>query len=286
MRKLRALIGLLRSAWTEYERDGARYLAGAMVYYALVSLVPLLLLLLSVLGLLLRFSPTAAAAEQQVLSRIEASFGAELPSTIERLLSALQQESIVSTFISMVGLVLTASVLVRHLRRGFRVIWGCPPRARGRVGAVVWATLVERMVSAAMVLGGSAVLIAAVALITASQWVDRTVGDRPLVGPTAQWALPLLTSLVLTAITFAALFRFLPPVPVRWRDLWPAVLLCTLGWTIAAELLALYGKYLGGSPTASGALSGVLALVLWMNVLSQLLFFGAELCKVSAARAV
>ena len=41
--------GLLRTAWQEYERDHARYFAGAMVYYALVSLLPLLLLLLAAL---------------------------------------------------------------------------------------------------------------------------------------------------------------------------------------------------------------------------------------------
>jgi membrane protein len=49
-------------AWIEYERDRARYLAVAMVYYALVSLVPLLLLMLAGLGLLLRFSTIAADA--------------------------------------------------------------------------------------------------------------------------------------------------------------------------------------------------------------------------------
>ncbi|MFS8607762.1 MAG: hypothetical protein LOD94_07190, partial [Gammaproteobacteria bacterium] len=46
------LVRALRLAWVEYERDRARYFAAAMAYYAFVSLVPLLLLLLSVLGLM------------------------------------------------------------------------------------------------------------------------------------------------------------------------------------------------------------------------------------------
>ena len=53
-------MNVLRLAWIEYERDRARYLAVAMIYYALISLVPLLLLLLAALGLALRFSPIAA----------------------------------------------------------------------------------------------------------------------------------------------------------------------------------------------------------------------------------
>jgi hypothetical protein len=63
-----AFAHLLRAAWVEYERDHARYLAVAMVYYAIVSLVPLVLLLLAALGLLLRFSATAAEARWQTLA--------------------------------------------------------------------------------------------------------------------------------------------------------------------------------------------------------------------------
>jgi uncharacterized BrkB/YihY/UPF0761 family membrane protein len=49
----------------------------------------------------------------------------------------------------------------------------------------------------------------------------------------------------------------------------------------ASELLALYGVFFG-SRSASGAVGGVLAIMLWMNIVSQVLFFGAELCKVVA----
>ncbi len=74
----RALMRLLRAAWSEYERDFAKYFAGAMVYYALVSIVPLLLLVLATLGLLLRFSDAASRAEQQVLQTVQNSLGPEM----------------------------------------------------------------------------------------------------------------------------------------------------------------------------------------------------------------
>ena len=56
------LVYLLRTAWLEYKNDRASYFATAMIYYALVSLVPILLLLMAALGLLLRFSPVALDA--------------------------------------------------------------------------------------------------------------------------------------------------------------------------------------------------------------------------------
>jgi len=74
----RRFVDLLRVAGIAYERDRARYLAVAMIYYAIVSLIPLLLLLLATLGLLLRFSTIAADARQQMLLGVEASHGRDL----------------------------------------------------------------------------------------------------------------------------------------------------------------------------------------------------------------
>src|SRR5215470_12280124 len=150
-----SLPALLRAAWLEYERDRAGYLAVAMVYYAIVSLIPLLLLLLAALGLLLRFSPAAAEAERQMLLRIEAGFGPDVSVTITRLLGSLEQESIIATVISLGGLLMTASVLFGHLRLSFRAIWKYePPLVSGPMRVVVRVTIVERVIAFTMVLGG------------------------------------------------------------------------------------------------------------------------------------
>lgn len=273
------------AAWREYERDRARYLAVAMVYYALVSLVPLLLLLLSTLGLLLRFSTSAASAEQRLLAGIEAGFGTQVRAAVDRALVALQAESIVATVISLLGILLAASVLFRHLRLCFRAVWKHdPPLVSGSFRVVVRAIILERAVAFAIVLCGGVLLLAALVLIAATQGLDRFFGTLPLIGRTSGWLLPTASAFALAAMTFAVLLKFLPPVAIRWRDTWPAALLCGGIWIVTSELLTSYGAYLGGSPSASGAFGALLALMLWMNVVSQSLFFGAELSKCMAAR--
>ncbi len=274
---------MLRAAWVEYERDRGRYLAAAMAYYAFVSLVPLLLLLLSVIGLLLRFSEGAAEVERRLLEQIALRFGSEIHGTIESLLDTLQKESLGATVLAVAGLLLTASVLFRHLRMSFRAIWKRdPPLIAGRVGSVVRETILERALSFVMVLGGGALLLAALTLIAVSQWIVRAVGGLPLLGSAVEQVLPPAGSVLLAAITFAILYKVLPPVRLGWNDIWLAVLVSTIAWVVAAEILALYGLYLGSAPSASGAFGGLLVLMLWMNVVFQMLFFGAELCKVVA----
>ena len=278
-----ALRNLLREAWLEYERDYARYFAVAMVYYALVSLVPLLLLVLAVFGWFLRLSPMAADAEQQVLAAVETGFGAELRSALEQLLEWLRTQSMLSTVLSVIGLALTASVLVRQLRMSLRAIWRqAPPLLSGSMQTGVWQTLFYRAIAVVMILSGGLLLFAALAIIVSVHWVGGLLREVPLLGPGVDRLIAVGVPLVLVFVIFAILFKFLPPAQLRLRHVWLAALLCSLGWFIGVEILALYGMYLSGNVSAYGALGAALVVMLWMKLVSQLFFFGAEFCKVAS----
>ena len=145
-------------------------------------------------------------------------------------------------------------------------------------------TILEQVIAFLMVLGGGALLLTALVLIAATQWLDRLLGSLPFYTPGSGWVLTAVSSLVLATLTFAAMFRFLPPVPIRLRDVALAALLCAVGWVAASELLAVYGVMFGDNLNAYGALGGLLVTMVWMNIVSQMLFFGAELCKIVATR--
>jgi membrane protein len=276
---------LLRAAWVEYERDRARYLAAAMVFYAMMSLVPLLLLLLAGLGLLLRFSAAAGDLQGRLLHAVGEGFGPELAASVNQLLDTLRQQSIVATVLGLAVLAYTASKLFRHLRMSFRAVWKHEaPLVSGPLGAALRATLAEYAIAFGMVLGGGGLLLAALVLLAVAQWADRLLGDLPLPGEVGRWLVMTGASLLIAAATFAALLKILPPVAVRWRDLWLPALLCALAWVIAGELLALYTDILGDSRSAYGALGGLLAVMLLMNAVSKALFLAAELCKILAGR--
>jgi uncharacterized BrkB/YihY/UPF0761 family membrane protein len=49
---------------------------------------------------------------------------------------------------------------------------------------------------------------------------------------------------------------------------------------LGAEVLTLYGAVFAPTGSAYGALGAVLVVMLWINIVSQMLFFGAELSKV------
>jgi membrane protein len=281
-----AFARLMHEAWLEYQRDQAGYFAVAMIYFALVSLVPLVLLLFASVGLILRFSPAAADASHQLLLGVETTLGSEVTAAIEHLLGTLQQDSIVASAISTVGAFATAAGLFRHLRSGFRAIWKHdPPLVSGSLSVIIRATAREHAIAFAIVLGGGGLLLVALAIIAATQMLNAVVGSVSLIGQAAGWLLTGMSSVVLAAIVFAPLFKILPPVSVRWRDVFLAAIVCAVGWVVAAELLMLYGLFVGDHAGPYAAIGGALALLLWMKMLSQLLFFGAEVCKVVSLRA-
>jgi len=270
----RRLIALLRAAWREYESDYARYFAVAMVYDALISLVPLLLLVLGTLGMLLRVSATVLAAKQRVLDTIQTSFGAELRTTIEGLLRGLERQSVVATIISLIALVLSASLIIKHLRISFRAIWKhAPPLAATSLLAGIRETIVERVIAFGMMMTGALLVVVAVGLIGVVRWLSRVFG--------ADWLLAIPNSLVIVPLTFALLLRYLPPVRLSWRHVWFATMLCSSVCLVGVEVMALYGSYFGQNFSTYGAIGGVLVIMLWLQLVSQVLFFGAELCKVT-----
>lgn len=275
----------MRAAWQEYQRDHAKYLASAMVYHALISLLPLLLLVLAVLGLFLRYSTLAEGVELSVLQAVETSVGSYLATTIERLFAQLERESILATVVSLAGLMLTASALFRHLRLSFRAIWKqAPPLVSGPIRLVIGRTALEYVVSYLMVLAGGMLLIVMLVLLSVTQWLGDVLIRVPLFSRTPAWLVALPGSVVFVGSLFLLLFKFLPPVRLRWRHVWLPAVLCTAAWIIGAEVLVLLGALFGRRPSASGTFGGMLALILWINAVSQLLFLGAEMCKVIASR--
>src|SRR5262245_43056960 len=122
-RRGRRFVDLMRSTRAEYQRDQARYFAVAMVYYAFISLEPMLFLVVASVGLMLQSPRLAGVAEQHVLRFIQSSFVNDLALAIDQRLDRLQQISVLVAVISLVGLMAGASVLFHELRVSFQNIW-------------------------------------------------------------------------------------------------------------------------------------------------------------------
>jgi membrane protein len=276
---------LLREAAGEYVRDYAHYFAGAMVYYALLSLVPLLVLAIAAIGWLLQLSPLAANLERTLLDSVDATFGPDLRAAASQVSVHLQEGTMSATLVGVGGLLLTSTALFAHLRMTFRAIWKqAPPLAAGSVLGALRAKFAERFIAFGIMVSGGMLLLATLVTIGVLQWLSRLPGELAVIGDTLGWLLPLAGSLLVAPLTFALLLWTLPPTRLRWSDVRLAAVLCGLTWIFGAEVVAVYAGYAASRWSAYGAVGGILMVMLWMHAMSKVLFFGAELSKVTHLR--
>ena len=258
-----------------WNKHNAPRMGAALAYYALLSLMPLLLVIISVAGLIFG----TKAAESGVIQQLQFLMGAQRASILDALLKGAENktEGVLATIVGLLVLTFGASGVLVELRDALNIIWEVPFRRMSTVHELM-GMVRERLWSLATVLGIVVVLTASLLLGT----VISAVGSLTTFLPTVVLnLLNMLISFITTSIVFAAIYKIVPQAPIKWRDV-------VLGAAVTAVLFALgnflLGLFLGKASFSStyGAASSVVVLAIWIYYSSQIFFLGAEFTKVFA----
>jgi len=128
------------------------------------------------------------------------------------------------------------------------------------------------------------VLLLVSMLVSATLAVVQAYFSDSLPGMTRFW--PVIhdaSSIVLMTGLFAVVFKVLPDVVIRWRDVAVGALITALLMTLGRFLIGLYLVH-GGVGSAYGAAGSLVALLVWVYYSSLIVFFGAEFTQVYAHR--
>jgi membrane protein len=84
--------------------------------------------------------------------------------------------------------------------------------------------------------------------------------------------------IIVVTIIFGAIFKELPDVDLRWRDVWVGGLVTAVLFLAGQYLISLYLSK--ASPASTyGAAGSLVVLLLWVYYSAQILFLGAEFTK-------
>ena len=180
--------------------------------------------------------------------------------------------------IGVLALLFSASGVFGELQDSLNTIW----KVRKKEGRGIWGTIRDRFFSFSMVVGVGFLLLVSLILSTALDALGQVVagsGEESFLIKAANF---LLSCGVIAAV-FAAMFRVLPDVRTRWRDVWVGALLTSALFTVGKFLI---GLYLGKSTIGRtyGAAGSFVIFLLWVNYTAQIMFFGAEFTKAFADR--
>ncbi len=262
----RAIPQIPKWALYGFLEDNGFTLAGALAFYALLSVAPLLVLLVTVSGSLSPETEQRLVVETERLIGPQASQGVEL---IVRNARMQRFAASISAGVSLIILVFSATTVFAQLQFSLNSIFNVRPK-RGLLAGWFY----KRFLSRLMVIAMGIVLILTVAVTSVITLVFRRGG------PAAQ-IIDLIISFVVFTSVFVIMFRVLPDVEISWKDTWVGGIIS--GLLVVAGAYAI-GEYLQSSTAISiyGAAGSLVVLLLWIYYSSIIFFFGAELTQAYA----
>ncbi len=265
---------ILKDTGTAFSENRVLRLAAATAYYAIFSIGPLLVLIIGVAGLV--FGEEKVRTE--VTAQVQSFVGEKSANLINSMMSARQQgESLVATVIGGAALVLGAAGVFGQLQDSLNTIWGVTTKPGAGIGAFIR----DRFFSMAMVLGIGFLLLVSMALSAFVSAFSHYIGGVVSLPPWVTVVLNGVGSFLVITLLFALIFKVLPDVKVRWRDVWVGALGTALLFTAGKFVLSWYLRR-GATTSAYGAGSAFIVILLYVYYSSVILYAGAEFTKVFA----
>ncbi len=265
------LVPLIKAAALKWNADNCIRLGASLSYYTLFSLFPLILVILTIIRLLLANSDAAQGVILDALASVTGGFRDDFVETLAAAQNTRQATGIIGT----VTLILGSSWVFGELVSAFNIIWGQEAPSGGGPLHFLRSTFF----SFALVLAVAFLLL--VSMIVSALLAALGKFLQTLPGGVVFWSVAQLTiNLCVLTLIFAMLFKYLPQTDVDWRDVWLGAALTAVLWSILQFVIAYYITL--SSYKNYGAVGSILALVAWVYLSSQVIFFGGEFTAVFA----
>jgi YihY family inner membrane protein len=246
----------------KYSDDRGGSLAALITFYGFLAVFPLLLLLVTVVGLVVG---PHSHAEERILNSALSEFpviGQQLGTSIH----ALHRATPLAFVASALGLLWGSLGVTNHIQRASAAMWGVPRHQE--------ADLARRVLRGLMLLGTIAAAVIGSSVLAG---ISTIGGGKLNSNPAAYWAYTLLGAGALNLLAYLLAFHILAPSGTRWRVLLPGTIVGGVGWT-ALETLGgvLVSHTLRHSTELYGFFAIVLGLVFWLSLGSQLFVYAGE----------
>ncbi|MDP4131488.1 MAG: YihY/virulence factor BrkB family protein [Bacteroidota bacterium] len=252
-------------------------LAAALSYYAVFSIAPLLIVIISVAGVF--FGQEAVTGS--VYHQISGLVGSDAALQVQDIISNIHKSNHgkAGGVIGAIILIIGASGVFSEIQGSINYLWSVPPPKKKEFLMAV----IRKLVSFSLLIGVSFLLMVSLlanALVDALSDRMKHFFNSSLIS--LLYVVNIFIILILVSFLFTLIFKILPNAIIRWKD-------AVAGATLTA-LLFLIGKfaigfYLGSSSIGFtyGTTASIVILMLWVYYSSIILYFGATYTYIFAA---
>jgi membrane protein len=275
MTAARDTLSILKEAVNLWLERNAFQHAGALAFYTLFSLAPLVIIVVAIIGAVFG----EEAARGQVSAQIEGLIGAQAADAIEDAVrsSRIEEAGLLPTIIGGGVLLFGATTVFAQMQASLNQFWGVIARP-SRSGILVFIT--TRLLSLGVVLIIGFLLLTSLLISMSIVAIIRFAEEWIPIPSFAVAAIDLIVSLGIATLLFATIFKVLPDVKLQWRDMWQAGFMTAALFVIGQYLISLYLTTMAPASTY-GAAASLVVVLFWVYYSSLIIFFGAAFTKAS-----
>ncbi len=256
--------------------DNGLKLSASLAYYTVFSIAPLLIIIISLVGLFFH----NGAASNAIYPHIVHYVGKEAALQIQTILKsrALSDKSSTAAVIGVIVLMLGASSVFVEIQDSLNIIW-CV-KAKPKKG---WLKLIEnRFLSFSLIIGiGFLLLVSLIVnlvITTLGDWIETFMHAFTSL---LIKGINLGLTFIIISLLFAIIFKFLPDVKIKWRDVRSGAFFTAIFFMLGQYGINLYIQYMAKT-SAYGAAGSILIVLIWIYYSSAILYIGAEFTRVYA----
>jgi len=265
----RSWMGVLKRSAREFSGDNVTDWAAALTYYGVLSIFPMLLVLVSLLGL---FGQSATQPLLDNVGTVAPGPAKDIVTSAIQNLQKSQGTAGVLFVVALAGALWSASGYVGAFMRAANAVWDVEE------GRPVWKTIPLRVGVTALLL--ILLTISALAVVLTGP-LAKQVGDIVGLGNAAvtAWDIAKWPVLILIVSFMIALLYYAAPNVKHPKFQWvsPGSLIAVLLWIVASALFAFYVANFSSYNKTYGALGGVIVFLTWLWITNNVILLGAEI---------
>lgn len=267
------MIKLLKEVFSHFINSNTFQKGGALAYYAVFSFIPLIVIIISFLGVF--FGEQAVSGE--VYAQLKDILGEDASIQIQNIIKNqhTNHNSIATTIVGFATLAFSASIVFIQIHNSFNSIWNIKAKPKSSILKYLSKHLVALLLLISLFF---IILIST----TISSFLVKQSGSLHGVYRFS-YVYEHFFSFAVMSIVFATMFKILGDAKVHWK--------AALYGGLITSILFLFGKvligyYIGLSNISSsfGSASVLALLLIWVFYISQIIFLGASFVKIISSR--
>jgi membrane protein len=265
-----------KNTFSGFMDDKGLKLSASLAYYTIFALAPLLLLLISLAGIFLGKD----AIQGKIFGELRGLLGSSAALQVQDMIKAIELsgKSTMAFVIGIITSIVGATSIFGEIQDSINIIWKV--KAKPKRG---WLKILkDRLLSSSIIVSlGFLLVVSLVVNGVLLALTDKLMKIVPQITVFIAQILNLVISFGVITILFATIFKVLPDVKIKWKDVRIGAFFTACLFMIGRFVIGLYISTTGAGSTF-GAAGSLIIILLWVYYTAAILYIGAEFTQVFA----